>query len=140
MYIKDKLSVIERVILRKNVQRHMIFFCEVYFLGQNAPCRNSFLAHLSHRLRVSYCHWPMSVVCRASSTIALNNISSETARPRALIFGMYHCLMDFYQVCSNGCPGVRNGPAAGSLGFKTEIYFRIFISRTALLRCLKFGM
>ena len=46
------------------------------------------LAHLSHRLRVSYCHWPMSVVRRASSTIALNNISSETARPRALIFGM----------------------------------------------------
>ena len=26
MYIKDKLSVIERVILRKNIQRHMIFF------------------------------------------------------------------------------------------------------------------
>ena len=54
-----------------------------------------FLAHLSHRLRVSYCHWPMSVVRRASSvvrrassTIALNNISSETARPRALIVGM----------------------------------------------------
>ena len=54
-----------------------------------------FLAQLSHRLRVSYCHWPMSVVrrlsCvmrRASSTIALKNTSSETARPRALIFGM----------------------------------------------------
>ena len=30
MYIKDKLMVIERVILRKNVQRHM-FFC-VFFL------------------------------------------------------------------------------------------------------------
>ena len=43
----------------------------------------TFLAHLSHRLRVSYCHWPMSVVHRPSS-----NISSETARPRALIFGM----------------------------------------------------
>ena len=28
-----------------------------------------FLAHLSHRLRVSYCHWPMSVVCRASSVV-----------------------------------------------------------------------
>ena len=49
---------------------------------------DSLLAHLSHRLRVSYCHWPMSVVRRASSTIALKNISSETARPRALIFGM----------------------------------------------------
>ena len=52
-----------------------------------SPCW-VFLAHLSHRLRVSYCHWPMSVVRRLSSTIALNNISSETARPRALIFGM----------------------------------------------------
>ena len=29
----------------------------------------SFLAHLSHRLRVSYCHWPMSVVRRASSVV-----------------------------------------------------------------------
>ena len=45
MYIKDKLSVIERVFLRKNIQRNMFFFfffffffCEVYFLGQNAPC------------------------------------------------------------------------------------------------------
>ena len=61
-----------------------------------------FLAHLSHRLMVSYCHQPMSgvrrqssvvrrpscVVCRPSSTIASNDISSETARPRALIFGM----------------------------------------------------
>ena len=54
-----------------------------------------FLAHLSQRLRVSYCHQPMSVVRRAtcvmrrlSSTIASNDISSETARPRALIFGM----------------------------------------------------
>ena len=44
---------------------------------------------------------------------ALNNISSETIRPRALIFGMQHCLVDLYQVCSNGGPGVQNGPAAG---------------------------
>ena len=52
-----------------------------------------FLAHLSHRLRVSYCHWPVSVVRRATCVVrrqqfALNNISSETIRPRALIFGM----------------------------------------------------
>ena len=53
------------------------------------------LAHLSHRLMVSYCHQsmsgvrrPSSVVRRASSTIASNDISSKTARPRALIFGM----------------------------------------------------
>ena len=56
--------------------------------------------------------------------------------------------MDFCQVCSNGGPGVRNGPAAGGggggggggLGFKNEIYFKFFFSRTAWLRCLKFGM
>ena len=32
--------------------------------------------------------------------------------------------MDLYQVCSNGGPGVQNGPAAGGLGFKNEIYFK----------------
>ena len=31
---------------------------------------------------------PLCDVRRVSSTIASNNISSETARPRALIFGM----------------------------------------------------
>ena len=61
---------------------------------------------------MSYCHQPMSVVSRVSSTIASNNISSETARPRTLIFGMKHCLVDLYQVSSNDGPGVRNGPAA----------------------------
>ena len=33
-----------------------------------------------------------------------------------------------------------NGPAAGGLGFKKEIYLKFFFSRTAWLRCLKFGM
>ena len=31
MCIKDKLSVIERIILRKNIQRHMIFFAKFTF-------------------------------------------------------------------------------------------------------------
>ena len=48
--------------------------------------------------------------------------------------------MDLYQVCSNDGPWVENGPAAGGLGFKNEIYIKIFFSRTAWLRCLKFGM
>ena len=115
----------------------------VFWMGKSE--NYLFLAHLSHRLRVSYCHWPMSVVHRASSVVrrqqfALNNICSETASPRALIFGMWHCLIDLYRVCSKGGRGVRNGSAAGGLGFKTEIYFKIFFSRTAGLRCLKFGM
>ena len=60
--------------------------------------------------------------------------------PRALIFGMEHCLINFYQVCSNGGPGVRNGPTAGDLGSKNEIYFKMFFTRTAWLRYLKFGI
>ena len=77
----------------------------------------------------------MSVVSRVTCVVrrqqfALNNISSETTRPRALIFGMEHCLVDLYQVYSNGGPGVQNGPATGGLGFKNEIYLKIFFSRT----------
>ena len=49
----------------------------------------SFLAHLSHRLcPASGVRRASSVVRRPSSTIASNDISSETAKPRALIFGM----------------------------------------------------
>ena len=41
-------------------------------------------------------------------------LSSETIRPRALIFGMLHHLVDLDQVCSNDVPGAKNGPALGS--------------------------
>ena len=90
---------------------------------------------------MSYCHWPVSVVRRASSVVrrqqfALNNISSETIRPRALIFGM-HCLVDLYQVCSNGGPGVQNGPAAGGLGFKIEIYLKNLLLQNCLAQGLE---
>ena len=79
-----------------------------------------FLAHLSHRLMVSCCHQQMSVVRRPSSTIASNDISAETAKPGDLIFGMWHCLVDLYQVWSNSGPGVQNCPAAGVLGSKMK--------------------
>ena len=48
---------------------------------------------------------------------ALNDIFSETARPPALIFGVLHvyCLVNRFQIYSNGGPGVQNGPAAGVL-------------------------
>ena len=69
------------------------------------------------------------------------NIFPETARPRASIFGMKHCLVNLYQVYSNSAPRVQTGPAAGEgLGFENRIYLKIFFSRTARLRCLKFGM
>ena len=38
---------------------------------------------------------------------------SETARPRALIFGMVHYPVNLYQVCSNYGPGAKSGPVLG---------------------------
>ena len=49
---------------------------------------------------------------------------SETTRPRALIFGMKHHLVDLYQVCSNYTPGAK----------------KIFLSETTSPRALIFGM
>ena len=37
--------------------------------------------------------------------------TSEIVRPRALIFGMKHHLMDLYKACSNYTPRAKNGPA-----------------------------
>ena len=39
---------------------------------------------------------------------------SETTRPRALIFGMKHYLVDLQKVCSNYTPGAKNGTPGGS--------------------------
>ena len=36
----------------------------------------------------------------------VKNLMSETTGPKALIFGMKHHLVDFYQVCSNYRPGI----------------------------------
>ena len=41
-------------------------------------------------------------------------IFSETTRPRALVFDMWHHLVDLYQVCSNYAPGAKNAPTPGS--------------------------
>ena len=46
----------------------------------------------------------------------------------------------FYQVCSNDDPGVHNDPVIGGLGFENKIYLKILFTRSAMLRCLKFGM
>ena len=40
--------------------------------------------------------------------------SSEITRPRALMFGMKHHLVNVYQICSNYIPGAKNGPPTGS--------------------------
>ena len=50
--------------------------------------------------------------------ISLKIFFSETRRRRDLIFGMWHLLVDLYQVCSNDAPGVKTGPAAGVTSLK----------------------
>ena len=72
---------------------------------------------------MSYCHQPMSVMHHPLSVMrhqhfALNSIFFETPWSWTFTSGMKHCLVDFYQVCSDDAPGVQNGPAAGVLGSK----------------------
>ena len=54
----------------------------------------------------------------------------ETTRPRALIFGMYHHLVDLHLVCSNYIPGAKN----------RECVKKIFLSETTRHRSLIFGL
>ena len=49
-----------------------------------------FLAHLSYRLRMSYCHWPVSVVRRASCDV--RRASSVVRRASSTIFLKRHLL------------------------------------------------
>ena len=46
---------------------------------------------------------------------------SETIRPRALIFGMKHHLVVFYQVCSNNAPLDQKWPCLGG----TQVLHRL---------------
>ena len=49
---------------------------------------------------------------------------SETIGPRALIFGVYHHLVDLYQFCSNYTPWAKNGTPWGShVLLETSIMF-----------------
>ena len=59
---------------------------------------------------------------------------SETKRPRALIFGMKHHIVNIYQVCSNYIPGTKNGHTL-VVGFH-----RIFLSEIIWPRALIFSM
>ena len=69
--------------------------------------------------------------------------TSEITKPRALIFGMKHHLVNLEQVCSNYTPGAKHGPAPGVTCF-TKTYtgknMEIFLSETIRLRALIFGM
>ena len=63
----------------------------------------------SHRLKIDFQDENLKI------------FSSETTRPRALLFGMYHHLVDLYQNCSNYSPGAKNGPAPGVTGLQRLI-------------------
>ena len=68
---------------------------------------------------------------------------SETARPRALIFGMQHHSVNLYQICSNYVPRAKNSPASGHMlyiGLYREKHEKIFLSETIRPRALIFGM
>ena len=69
---------------------------------------------------------------------------SETRKPRALIFNMYHLLVGLYQECSYDIRGVKTGPAPGVTSFKHSNkegkLLKIFYSETRRYRALTFGM
>ena len=47
-------------------------------------------------------------------------------------FNIWYVALPSYQVCSDGGPWVQNGPEVGrGLGFRNEIYLKIFFFRTA---------
>ena len=46
---------------------------------------------------------------------------SETTRPRALVFGMKHHIMNLCQACANYIPGAKNGPHRGHM-FNRGLY------------------
>ena len=48
--------------------------------------------------------------------------SSKTTRPRALIYGMKHHLVDLYQICSNYAPRAKHGPVLGGHMFYMGLY------------------
>ena len=68
---------------------------------------------------------------------------SETTRPRALIFGIKHHLVDLYLVCSNYTPGAKWPHPWGHMlyiGLNREKHEKIFLSETIRPRAMIFGL
>ena len=59
----------------------------VPFIHQTAVLRIGFLAHLSHRLMVSYCHQPMSGVRRQSSVVRRQQLLQTSSPLKPLSLG-----------------------------------------------------
>ena len=73
---------------------------------------------------------PAANVRHVSSTIASNDISKALGLgPRYLVSSI--CLVDLYQVCSNG------GPEGGGLEFKKEIYLKILFPKNCFAQVLE---
>ena len=68
---------------------------------------------------------------------------SETIRHRTLIFGMYHHLVDLYQVCLKMPQGAKMARPRGHMfyiGLYRENHEKIVLSETTRPRALIFGM
>ena len=86
---------------------------------------------------------PSSVVHRASSVVrrqqfALNDVIFETARPRALIFGLKHCpnrsSTKFVQMVA---PGSKLALGQGVLGFETKKILKNLLLHNCLAQMLE---
>ena len=99
--MKQLLTAVDFIHSKNIVHRDL----KVGFLSnilQQKPQSIGFVAHLSHLLMVSYCdHW-MSVVCRASSTIATKDISSQITGWILTKLGRNDPHMALFKNCSNG--------------------------------------
>ena len=80
-------------------------------LGRNVPWVMLYQSCLIDRIP------PITLVAmvtkRKKIAKSLKIFFSETRRCRALILGMEHLLVDFYQGCSYDALGVKTGPASG---------------------------
>ena len=82
-----------------SMKHHLVNFyqvCSIISLGQNCPRPGVHMFYIG--------------LYREKNEA---KISSETTRPRAFMFGMYHNLEDLYQVCSTYIPGAETGTAPG---------------------------
>ena len=65
-------------------------------------------------------HWGSQVRTYEQRRQTSKFFFSETGRPRAFIFGLWHLLVDLYQAYLYDAPGVRTGPALGVRNWNIE--------------------
>ena len=87
------------------MMHHVVVFRLVFFSNYNPGAKNG------HRFYISFYREKHE-----------KTFLSETIKPRALIFGMKHHLVDLYQVSSNWTPGVKMATPQGSHALLRLIY------------------